>query len=200
MKDEGYIKFTCDCQEDRPPSWHEVSALNAWRERLFDLGLIGAYSDGTGFGNVSVRCTNPTQFIVTASGVGGVRSLGRDQFTRVVGYDLKQNYVDCRGTSKPSSESLTHAAFYDASPSIQAVIHIHHLELWRSKLDNLPTSSRDVLYGTPRMAEEIHRLLRDTDASHRQICIMGGHKEGIITFGSSISHAASVLLSQFRQT
>ncbi len=200
MRDEGYIKFACDCEADQPPSWHEVSTLNAWRERLFDLGLIGAYPDGIGFGNVSLRCANPTQFIVTASGVGGIRSLRRDQFTRVVGYDLSRNYVDCRGILKPSSESLTHAAFYDASRSIQAVIHVHQLEFWRAHLDKLPSTSRNVPYGTPEMAIEIRHLLREKNASRHQICIMGGHEEGIIAYGNSISQAASLLLNQFRKT
>jgi len=198
MRDEGYIKFECDCDADKPPSWHEVSALNEWRQRLYDLGLIGAYPDGIGYGNVSVRCIDPTEFIITASGTGSVRGLNRNHFTRVIGYDLAINYVDCKGPAKPSSESLTHAAFYDASRSIQAVIHVHHRGFWKKHLNRLPTTSRDVPYGTPEMAVEIQRLLRDRKNHEKQICIMAGHEEGIIAHGNSISHAASVLLSHFR--
>jgi ribulose-5-phosphate 4-epimerase/fuculose-1-phosphate aldolase len=198
MRDEGYIKFECDCEAEHPPSWHEVRALNMWRERLFDLGLIGAYPDGVGFGNVSVRCTNPTEFIITASGTGAIRKLKRSHYTRVVGYDLSANYVDCRGPAKPSSESLTHAAFYDASHTIQAVIHVHHAEFWNRFVDELPTTSRDVTYGTPEMAIEISRLLSEQVHHEKQICVMGGHEDGIMAYGDSISHAASVLLSYYR--
>lgn len=199
MRDEGYIKFHCDCDPDPPPPWHELQNLNEWRQRLHDAGLIGAYSDGIGYGNVSVRSYRASEFIITASATGSLRELKRKHFTRVVGYDLTANYVLCKGPSKPSSESLTHAAFYDASRSIQAVIHIHHLGLWTNLMDRVPTSSKEVPYGTPEMALEIGRIIRENPNPTKQICVMAGHEEGIMAWGSSVGHAASIILGVHRE-
>jgi ribulose-5-phosphate 4-epimerase/fuculose-1-phosphate aldolase len=98
---------------------------------------------------------------------------------------------------KASSESLTHATLYACDDTINAVIHIHHLEKWKSLLNVVPTTEAAVPYGTPEMAFEIQRLFRETNVASEKIIAMGGHEEGIISFGETIDEAASKLLHYF---
>ncbi len=196
MRDEGYIKFNCTWNQAPAPAWHKIRALAEWRQVLFDAGLIGMYSDGIGFGNISIRDSPADHFLITGSATGGLRLLRPEHFTRVTAYDLGANSLTCSGRIKASSESLTHAAFYETSRSIGAVVHVHHRGLWEKYLGKLPTTSSQVAYGTPEMALEVKRLLQTrTLSSQKQLVVMGGHEEGVMAYGSSISHAASILLN-----
>jgi len=195
MRDEGTIKFECEWIDGPAPGWHKIRTLNEWRQLMYEAGLIGAYSDGIGYGNISVRDTPAREFIITGSATGNLRELGPEHFTRVLAYDIDKNRIRCRGPIQASSESLTHASFYEASRSINAVIHIHHGELWQTYLDILPTTSPDVAYGTPEMAHEVSRLLKNNARPTKQLVIMGGHEEGVMAYGNSLGHAASILLN-----
>jgi len=195
MRDEGIIKFDCEWIDGPPPGWFKIQALNEWRQLMYDVGLIGAYNDGIGFGNISIRDTPAHEFIITGSMTGNLRTLRPEHFTRVLDYDFNENRVRCRGAIQASSESLTHASFYGASRSINAVIHIHHKELWHRYINKLPTTSTDVAYGTPEMAREVSRLLKDHARPAKQLVVMGGHEEGVMAYGDSLGHAASILLN-----
>ena len=195
MHDEGYIKFNSEWIEGPAVSWHKIQTMNQWRQLLFAEGLIGAHPDGIGFGNISVRDNPAREFIITGSMTGSVRELGPDHFTRVTHVDFASNNLTCRGRIIASSESMTHAGFYEASRSINAVIHIHHAGLWNTYLNTLPTTSIDVTYGTPEMAYEIMRLLKVKDRPAKQLVVMGGHEDGVMAYGSSLGHAASTLLN-----
>lgn len=195
MHDEGYIKFNYDWVEGPARGWHKVQILNEWRQVMFDAGLIGAHSDGTGFGNISIRDTPAHEFIITGAMTGSLRKLGPEHFTRILKYDLDANHLTCRGPIKASSESLTHASFYKASRSINAVIHVHHAQMWNAYRNELPTTSPDVPYGTPEMAREVYRLLRENGRPAKQLVIMGGHEDGVLAYGDSLGQAASVLLN-----
>ncbi|TDI72422.1 MAG: class II aldolase/adducin family protein [Bacteroidetes bacterium] len=195
MRDEGTIKFDCEWIDGPAPEWHKIHTLNEWRQLMYDVGLIGAYDDGIGFGNISIRDTPAHEFIITGSTTGNLRTLRPEHFTRVLEHDFDLNRVLCRGPIEASSESLTHAAFYVASRSINAVIHIHHKELWQKYLDRLPTTSPEITYGTPEMAHEVLRLLKQGPRPSKQLVIMGGHDEGVMAYGNSLGHAASILLN-----
>jgi ribulose-5-phosphate 4-epimerase/fuculose-1-phosphate aldolase len=98
----------------------------------------------------------------------------------------------------PSSECMTHAMFYQADPAVGAVIHVHHLEFWKRLLGRVPTTARDVEYGTPGMANEILRLYRETDLPCRKLAAMAGHEEGIIAIGRDLDEASKILLDAYR--
>ncbi|NNE71291.1 MAG: class II aldolase/adducin family protein [Rhodothermales bacterium] len=193
--DEGYIKFDAEWERGPATPWHKLGTLNRWRRILYDAGLIGALPDGIGFGNISVRDNPPRQFVITGSTTGNVSELRPEHFTRVVDYDFDRNKLWCRGPIIASSESLTHAAFYEAQRTISAVIHVHHAGLWHKYIDRLPTTSKDVTYGTPEMAYEIMGLLRAKDRPAKQLVIMGGHQDGVLAYGQSLGQAASTLLN-----
>ncbi len=195
MHDEGYIKFNAEWIKAPARAWHKIRALNEWRQVLYKAGLIGAHPDGIGYGNISIRDTPAREFVITGSMTGNVPELGPEHFTRVVDYDFPENRLTCRGPIIASSESLTHASFYEASRSIQAVIHVHHAGLWNEYMGKLPTTSKTVTYGTPEMAYEVISLLRARVGPAKQLVIMGGHEDGVLAYGTSLGQAASTLLT-----
>ena len=95
-----------------------------------------------------------------------------------------------------SSESLTHAILYQCNPAINAVVHIHHKELWKSLLHKVPTTNKKVEYGTPEMAKEMVRLYNKTELPQSQILVMAGHEDGIVSFGITIADASQVILGK----
>lgn len=194
MNEEGVIKFNCRWIHSEPPSPDSIAELNHWRNRLYDLKLIGSTPDGIGYGNMSIRFNK--EFIITGSGTGVLSKLEPVHYTRVTEFDFDANSLTTIGPIKASSESLTHAALYECDESINAVIHVHHFELWKKLLNLFPSTDANIAYGTPGMAREIKRLFHQTSLPQR-IFAMGGHEEGIISFGKDIAAAADVLLEQY---
>ncbi|MDA0683250.1 MAG: class II aldolase/adducin family protein [Bacteroidetes bacterium] len=195
MHDEGYIKFNAEWTEGTSVSWHKIQTMNQWRQILFENGLIGALPDGIGYGNISTRDQPSKQFLITGSMTGNVKELGPEHFTRVTDYHFDENKLSCVGPIIASSESMTHAAFYEASRAINAVIHVHDADMWNTWIDRLPTTSPNVTYGTPEMAYEVIRLIRENKRPEKQLVIMGGHVDGVLAYGSSLGSAASTLLN-----
>ncbi len=193
-RDEGYIKFESKLHQSLPPSEWDVEELNVWRDRLHGRGLIGAYEDGIGYGNISIKSRYNDEFIVSGTGTGRLPLLFPDHFTRVKSYDLEANRVLCEGTVHASSESMTHAAVYAGDPRAGAVIHVHSPEHWQRLLNRLPTSDPAVAYGTPDMAREILRLFDETDFPKTRVMVMGGHEEGILAYGRTLREAGRRLL------
>lgn len=191
--DEGYIKFNCRWVETRPLPTDAVKALIRWRQKLYESGLIGLYPNGIGFGNISERYKDG--FIISGTQTGGLKGTDEKHYTLVFGYSIEENEVQCKGPVQASSESLTHAMFYELDNAINAVIHVHHRAMWHQLKSKAPTSSASVPYGTPAMAEEVKRLYTATDLAQRKIMVMGGHEEGIITFGNSLDEAGMVILN-----
>jgi len=85
---------------------------------------------------------------------------------------------------------------YEYSAASNAVIHIHDLNLWNRFIHHVPTSSENISYGTPEMANEIKRLFDETALSKEKIIVMGGHPEGIISFGKDLEEAGSILIDK----
>jgi ribulose-5-phosphate 4-epimerase/fuculose-1-phosphate aldolase len=195
---EGYIKFNCTWIESGPVQSEFVRKLNKWRNRLFELGLIGIYPNGIGFGNISLRYKRNT-FIITGSATGGLKSLTENHYTLVKDYNLNENSLTCAGPIKASSESLSHAAVYESWPAATAVIHVHHAALWKKLLHIAPTTSQKAAFGTPELALEIRHLFRESEVKKEKIIIMGGHSEGIISFGQSLEDAGQVLLENLKK-
>ena len=197
MIDEGYIKYQCFWQEKSAIAESEIIELNQWRNQLYQLGLIGEYDNGIGFGNLSLRIPNSEQLIISGTQTGGIPHLRAKHYTKVIDYNWKENYVSCQGLTKASSETLTHAAIYQALPQVNAVVHIHHELLWSRSLDRFPTTEPNCAYGTPEMAEEIIRLCQQPQTQKEKIIVMSGHESGILTFGLDLDQAGEVLLKHF---
>jgi L-ribulose-5-phosphate 4-epimerase len=200
---EGVIQFQCEHRFESLPSfidplWH---TLRTWRARLAELGVVGADPqryDGYGFGNLSARVEDladksPRAFLVTGTQTSGRGDLTRDDVCLVTEYDYTRNWVRSVGMVKPSSESMTHAALYDCRADLRFVFHGHSPFLWRNAAAfGIPTTALDVGYGTVAMAREVQRLCRDDAANRGCILAMGGHEDGILTFGVSAEHTGQL--------
>jgi ribulose-5-phosphate 4-epimerase/fuculose-1-phosphate aldolase len=184
IKDEGYIKFRYDWIPAPIPKT-DLSELIYWRQQLYQARLIGAYPNGIGYGNVSIRYQD-NQFIISASGTGNKAQLDDSDFALVDEFDIDKNWLNCIGNSPASSESLSHAAIYSTLQQVNAVVHIHHLEFWKKQLNVLPTSRPEAKFGTPEMAYSLKELI-EKKKEENGIIIMGGHEEGILFYGNSLA-------------
>jgi L-ribulose-5-phosphate 4-epimerase len=193
--DEGYIKFNCNWIPSNAIPQAKVAELNVWRHILYQKGWIGMYPNGIGFGNISTRCDEKT-FLISGTATGGLATLNESHYSIVTDYNLSTNSVTCVGPVKASSESLTHALIYECSANTNAVIHVHNLELWNRLIHHVPTSNENISYGTPGMANEIKRLFNETTVSKEKIIVMGGHREGLISFGQDLEQAGAILLDK----
>lgn len=184
--EEGYIKFHCNWEKGPALSANMLRSVDWGRREMYNRGLIGAYDNGIGFGNISERLTNQ-KFIISGSATGGLPELTPIHYSVVDKIDPVNNQVWCSGPVKASSETMSHAVIYQTCPEVNAVIHIHNLDLWKSIVHQVPTTHASVSYGTPEMAREIIRLLKQTDVRHHTgYFAMAGHEEGIIAFGKNM--------------
>ncbi|NOY36703.1 MAG: class II aldolase/adducin family protein [Chlorobi bacterium] len=193
---EGYIKF--DCRWSKLPVEIPEKLLTGiveWRNVCFRLDLIGADNSGIGFGNISAGEPGKKIFYITGSATGIFPEITGKHISRVDGYSFVENNVFCSGQVKASAETLTHAAIYEADPDVHAVIHVHHRKYWQALMGQVPATAEDITYGTPEMAEEIFRLFRETEVHEKKTIVMGGHPDGIITFGKDLDEAGAVLLA-----
>lgn len=197
MIDEGYIKYQCHWYQLDAIADTDIKELNQCRAQLYQLGLIGEYDNGIGFGNLSIRLQDSNQLIISGTQTGGIAHLSRQHYTKVTNYDWQKNSVTCEGLIKASSETLTHGAIYTAQPKVNVVIHVHHQQLWRQLLNQVPTTNPDCAYGTPEMAAEIIRLCQQQATQQQKIIVMSGHEEGILAFGRDLTEANQTLLSYF---
>lgn len=79
IKMDGAVKFNCHWNQSGPViSDEQYEIINYWREVLFNMDLIGAYENGVGFGNISMRAGPGNQFIITGSATGEIPELEPD--------------------------------------------------------------------------------------------------------------------------
>lgn len=197
---EGYIKFNCiwDHQEFEFPD-DLYAQLETARLQLYNLGLIGMYPNGIGFGNISARGQELGIFIISGSATGGFSGLKQSDYAKVTNYIIGKNIIYCSGLTKASSESLTHAAVYESLPEVGAVIHVHCLWLWEKLLKYYPTTSTEIEYGTPEMALAIGNLASELNVNEEKCIAMGGHQEGIVIFGSNLAEATEQIINLYNR-
>lgn len=201
---EGVIKYTLDFESGPRTAWAELAELNAWRQVLYRLALIGADPDryeGLGFGNVSRRVGpfrgEPRQrrFLISGTQTGHRDRLRAEHYVLVTECDPQRNRVAAKGPIKPSSESLTHGALYAVDAQLRAVLHAHSPDIWQAAMElGLPVTDHRVAYGTPAMAEEMQRLYRQPEVRDGGVIVMGGHPDGVVSFGAGLSVAGNVMV------
>ncbi len=198
--DEGVIKYDDrDYQITPALSDDDIQEINPVRSQLYQLELIGQYHElNVGYGNISQRKnfqqlqpTDKPQFIISGSQTGHLASLTGEHYTRVVDFDINKNKISARGPKTEingaSSESLTHAAIYQCTQAIKAVIHIHSKPIWLGMLkDNLTHTPKDIPYGTPLMAQAVKEVVQDNKSG---ALAMAGHEDGVITYGENFESA-----------
>lgn len=201
---EGVIKFDLDYRAGPVPDREQLADLNAWRQVLYRLGLVGQDPEryeGLGFGNVSRRTgtfsgdAHQRRFIISGTQTGTLQHLTAEHYVLVDECWPEQNRVRAIGPIRPSSESLTHAALYAADHQLRAVLHAHSPEIWQAAMTlGLPVTDHRVAYGTPDMAAEMQRLYADPGIRDGGIIVMGGHADGVVSFGPGLDVAGQVMV------
>ncbi|MEI6277026.1 MAG: class II aldolase/adducin family protein [Prolixibacteraceae bacterium] len=193
---EGYIKFDCHLTKEKIDIQSELfEPLNHWRSAVWDKGMIGVYPDGIGYGNISIRVPGTDSFYISGTATGSIPVLDPAYYSLVERCNPTLNAIWCRGMIRASAESMSHAAIYAANSDVGAVVHIHNRQLWEKYLDELPTTDPNVAYGTPDMAFEIDRIMTLPATLLKKIFVMGGHEEGLVSFGKTVEEAALIILA-----
>jgi len=196
--DEGYIKFKAlHSGEQFAFAKRDYDALNHARDLLYQERLIGMYPNGIGFGNISMRMGANRQFIISGSATGGIAHLDPCHYALVEEADCLHNTVKYKGSTPASSESMSHAAIYDALESVCYVVHVHHRGIWKAQKGLLPTIPEHIPYGSPEMAQAISELVKTT-AKPSGIFITAGHEEGVFAFGQDLTEVLELLLKYLK--
>jgi len=174
------------------PGFEERNAARQERRRL---GLLGVNESGIGYGNVSLRDARTDSFYITGSGTGALPALTLRDYAKVMAWDFERNWLCCEGRMIASAESLTHAAVYAVVPEARVVVHGHAHALWRELLERGAATASHVPYGTPEMAREVQRLIRETNVRTTKLFAMAGHEDGIVAFGHDFRVALTVLVA-----
>jgi len=191
---EGVIKFQVHRIHACLNPGSALSQLIIYRNRIRKINLIGVDHSGLGFGNISVR--SPKGFMISGSQTGAIKKASSRHFAEVFKWDFEANKLWCSGLLDASSESLTHAMLYELSDQIGAVLHIHHQKLWRKTLNQWPTTTSDIDYGSVSMAEAIRKLWNQNAFSNIKAIAMGGHQNGLIAFGKDLEEVCDFLIGQ----
>jgi len=198
---EGVIKFDLAHRDAELAPWAEIGDLQHWFARCRALDLVGRHEhryQGAAYGNISQRA--PSGFLITGTQTGGHESLDASDICWVQHIDLDKNRLLSSGPSKPSSESMTHEQVYRNVPEANFVIHVHHKPMWQqARRLGLEITAAEAEYGTPEMAREVERLLKQPHVRARGAFSMGGHEDGILVFGASAEQAGRRLEALFRQ-
>ena len=196
-RDDGVIKYSADWDKQALAASADLSDLIHWRQAMFCRGLIGEYPDGVGYGNISQRLNDSSQFHVSGSATGGLESLDAHHFSLVTRVEVQVNRLWCRGLVMASSESMSHAVIYDHCPQINGIIHVHHPLLWRQLMDEVPSTPASLPYGTPEMAQAIIDLINHHRLAETGVFVMAGHEDGVFAFGTDLPEAADRLLMHY---
>ena len=198
--DDGYIKYTSTRRDGMVLPSAELDGLNHARTTLFDLGLIGVYDNGVGYGNLSIRANDDNQFVITASATGALRTLQTEQFCLVEAFSVDDNHVQSRGALPASSESMTHGAIYAARADVQCVIHVHSRILFDHLLQaGAPATPADVPYGTPAMARTVAQLVA-RQPNLPTVFVMAGHIDGVVAYGADTASTLDALCALLQRT
>jgi len=210
MQEEGVIKFDLQFSPAEPVAMSSLQELNKWRSIFWRHRLIGqdpGRYEGYGFGNVSQRIgpfdteCGKREFVISGTQTGELEELDNNHYAIVSGWDTAHNQVIASGPVEPSSESLTHAMIYDLDDEARVVLHVHSPDIWKSAAaQNIPLTGASIEYGTPAMAQEVRRLFNETSVRQSGIFAMGGHEDGVVSFGHTVEQAAHVLLRALNES
>lgn len=173
--------------------------LEEMRQKVVDYGnqlISSGLTIGTA-GNISMYDPETGYMVISPSGIPYAKTTAED----VVVMDLQGNIVDSKRT--PSSEHSLHAAFYLEKPDARAVVHAHsmycttlacagvdlkatHYAIADTGVATVPTVPYET-YGTPELADEVRKCLRESDS---KALLMANH--GMVAYGDSLEKAFAI--------
>jgi hypothetical protein len=138
-------------------------------------------------------------FIISGSQTSGIPHLDINSYTIVTRCDASagaHGLVEWHGPIAASSESMTHAAVYDAYPQARFVFHAHSHEIWQhAKRLKIPVTNPRFEYGTPEIAGDVKRLFKSGRLKTVGMFAMGGHEDGIVSFGRTADETGMRMIS-----
>lgn len=192
------IKFSIkNCENVDSIDKCDFDTLEYYRTILYKYKAIGFNKkNGLGYGNISKRLTG-NSFVITGSQTGNLANLTGKHYCIIKKCYFDENAVDCSGNISPSSESLTHGAFYYANKNINAVLHIHNHLLWKILNNNkdITKTPIDTQYGSKELFSFILTKAKDNGDTLMTIVLNAHFEEGIIFAGSSIEEVTNFYLS-----
>ncbi len=204
--DDGVIKYDrSNFSSSGPLEFSEYQELEYWRKKLYQINLIGEYSENNiGFGNLSAQknyshffTTTKPQFVITGTQTGKYADLDALQYTRVLDYDIEELSIKVLGPIEASSEALTHAAVYNTNSRIRYVFHIHSEKIWNALIENKSDfTSKEIAYGTAEMAKATAECIRNKTSGF--FC-MHGHADGVVIYGEEIEEVANMTLELYEK-
>ena len=182
----------------------EMHELDRYRDIFYSLKLIGEAIGGVGYGNMSQRLeesdceVGKRQFAITGRGCSTLENISVNDYAKVIEYDLDNKLVTAEGPVEPSSESLMHGAIYDFDQIYKSVVHVHSKPIWINALKlGIPITPAYAEKGTDRLAIEAQKILKSTNAAELGIIALGGHQDGILSFGKSPKDACMTIIDAF---
>ena len=195
MASDGVIQFQLHHRAASPPEAAATEVISRLRDALHARGWIGrdpARYGGLGYGNVSRRM-EAQAFVVSATQTGHLATLAAGDWVTVTRASPATNELWSDGACKPSSESLTHAAIYQACVAT-FVCHIHHPALWKAACRGsiaLPTTPASATYGTPAMAVALSEIAALSPLPFA--AAMTGHEDGLMAAADSPAELLDLL-------
>jgi len=203
METEGVTKFQLEFEAGHPLDDELLRELSAWRRRLYDAGLIHRHPQrygGLGYGNIS-RKLSPFdaalggRFAVSGTQTSHLADLTADHYAIVLESHPRENRIVATGPIHPSSEAMTHGMIYSLRPAVQYVLHVHSPAIWKNaRRLALPVTDPSAAYGTPEMTREVERLFTAASFAQKGLFLMGGHEDGVVSFGSTLDDTGTPLM------
>jgi hypothetical protein len=202
VTEEGVIRFSLLHRDSAPPCHPGLEAMQHWHSKLHALGLISQDKQryaGYAYGNMSIRLDEQS-FIISGTQTAGLAALDNSHYAIVDDCDIQQNRVVSHGPVKPSSECMTHAAVYLASPQTTAIVHVHSAVIWHHYAElQLAATPADVEYGTPAMADAVRDCVLSLKDDQQGCITMLGHEDGVICFAASVESASKNCIGLLQQ-
>ncbi|MDP7323628.1 MAG: class II aldolase/adducin family protein [Candidatus Woesearchaeota archaeon] len=132
--------------------------------------------------------------LITGTGTGVKERIWGGDFAMVPDVDEDNFVITSYGPSGPSAEAGTHMKVSELMGRPKFICHPHAI-MWRlHKFFSYLTTVEGVDYGTKEMVQEFDRLLPLHQAKSDRLVIMGGHLDGIVSWGDTVEDAMKPLL------
>ncbi len=166
----------------------KLDVLKYWCKVFHDENLAPPYEGGS-YGNLSYRLKDTDSFVITSSQSGLSDSTTIDRFVLVDSVDFEKGLVYSKGSRKPSSEAMVHAAIYQQRKDARAIFH-GHCKTISSKVKELGISEtrEEKPYGTIDLVNSVLEIL-----GKNNFVEMKNH--GFISIGGSLNDAGNITLS-----
>jgi len=199
MIEEEGPKFDLDFTKGPPIEYDEIKEIFLSRGRLYERNLIGEDREDT-FGNLAMRISNgepvhERMYVVSGTKTSGIptKDLNERHFSIVEKCYPERNYMKAGGPVRPSREALSHGVLFDCDEEVRGSVHSHNSVLWNyAEILGIPSTDKRYPYGTREIAIDMRKIY--SMVKKMGILKMGGHKDGMISIGSSIEEATSKMI------